>query len=305
MDETMQEQKQSLVGRIRQMAGAADTAAAPQHEESPTFLPDGYQRRLPVQRRARRLRRLRRVSRRNVKRLWPLAALVLVVVVIVVLVRMPVRPSINRTQYTNRDLDLGEEVRPEPAPVPVGASDWAVEEVSAAISAGLVPDDLQSDYQQDITREEFCRLMVRLVSKALGKDEASIYDEHEPLDYGVFSDTRNADVLIAYELGIVNGVGDGKFNPGGSITREEAATMLARAAAELGLTSGQALDFDDADSFSPWAKDGVVFVSGLTDALSGKAVMGGTSDNEFSPQSTYTREQAILTALRIFHCCKE
>ena len=38
---------------------------------------------------------------------------------------------------------------------------------------------------------------------------------------------------------------------------------------------------------------------------SGKAVMGGTGENMFSPAAFYTREQAILTALRMFHCCGE
>jgi len=304
MTETIQEQKKSLVEQVRQMAGAADKAPAPRTEEPPVVLPDGYRRRSPVQLRVRRgTRRSRHVSRRNVTLLWLLAAAIPVIVIAAVLLHMPARPSGNQTQPVHRASDVREEIPPAPVFVPEGASDWAIEEISAAVSVGLVPDDLRSDYQKNITREEFCRLMVRLVSKASGKDETSIYDEHEPLDYEIFSDTRSADVLIAHELGIVNGVGDGKFNPGGSITREEAATMLARTAAGLELTSGQAITFHDSDSFSPWAKEGIALVSGLTDATSGKAVMGGSGDL-FSPRSTYTREQAILTVLRIFHCCE-
>ena len=190
-----------------------------------------------------------------------------------------------------------------PTPVPVsGPSSWAVDEVTAAVGAKLVPDDLQSAYQSNITREEFCRLMVRLVSEALGQDVTQIAVSTGSLNYGTFSDTRSADVLTAYELGIVNGVGDGKFDPNGSITREQAATMLARTAKGLDLTSGSAIRFADAGSFSSWATEGIAYVSGMTDPVSGKAVMGGTGDNRFSPAASYTREQAILTALRLFHC---
>ena len=40
---------------------------------------------------------------------------------------------------------------------------WAQAEVQQAISNGLVPLDLQGDYDQPITRQEFCRLAVALV----------------------------------------------------------------------------------------------------------------------------------------------
>ena len=54
--------------------------------------------------------------------------------------------------------------------VPAGAQaaasqphSWAQAEVQQAISNGLVPLDLQGDYDQPITRQEFCRLAVALV----------------------------------------------------------------------------------------------------------------------------------------------
>ena len=43
------------------------------------------------------------------------------------------------------------------------------------------------------------------------------------------------DKVTGFFSGIVNGVGNGKFNPEGTITRQEAAAMVARAAKLCGL----------------------------------------------------------------------
>ena len=40
---------------------------------------------------------------------------------------------------------------------------------------------------------------------------------------------------------------------------------------------------------------------GLMDPVSNVKVMQGTGNNRFSPTGTYTREQALLTAVRLFH----
>ena len=58
MVETKQKPEQSLIGRVRQMAGAADTADPPEQGQAPVVLPDGYRRRSPVQHCARRARRI-------------------------------------------------------------------------------------------------------------------------------------------------------------------------------------------------------------------------------------------------------
>ncbi|MFR4596147.1 MAG: S-layer homology domain-containing protein [Oscillospiraceae bacterium] len=85
-----------------------------------------------------------------------------------------------------------------------------------------------------------------------------------------FTDVLQSDwfcgfVGAASKAGIVNGVGNGKFNPQGAITREQAATMLARASKTLGL-SGAAKDADsalkaypDAQAASSYAKDALAF----------------------------------------------
>ncbi len=107
-------------------------------------------------------------------------------------------------------------------------------------------------------------------------------------------------MLAAYALGIVKGTSETTFNPWGEITRQEAATMLARTGRLLGVQAGQGADFADADTFPNWAAEGIGYVSGVVDPYNGKKVMEGTGNGNFSPLEPYTQEQAIITALRLY-----
>ena len=83
------------------------------------------------------------------------------------------------------------------------------------------------DPENTMTRAEFATI----IAKALDIKEKSI---------SAFSDVNQTDwfygyVGAAYDSGIINGVGEGLFNPYGTITRQEAAVMLSRASALLGL----------------------------------------------------------------------
>lgn len=181
-------------------------------------------------------------------------------------------------------------------------SDWAAEEVFAAVDQGLVPLDLRDNWRDSITRQDFCRLMIALVEQRTGQDIDDYLAAEGLTVTDPFTDTGNGDVLAAYALGIVNGVSTREFAPGGSITRQEAAAMLARTARVLGLNAGTGTSFTDAAQAASWAAGEISFVSGLTDPASGKAVMGGMGDGRFDPLGAYTREQALMTALRLFHC---
>lgn len=172
-------------------------------------------------------------------------------------------------------------------------SDWARDGVWAAICGKLVPNDLQGAYTTNITREAFCRLMVALVEQKTGRAL--------PAPAAPFTDTQSPAVAAAYAAGIVKGTTDTTFTPDGSITRQEAAVMLARTAGVLGLTAGTGESFTDAGDIASWAVDGVALTSGLADST-GARVMGGTGDGAFSPAAFYTREQAVLTALRLSRC---
>lgn len=120
-----------------------------------------------------------------------------------------------------------------PAAGAAGTPDaWAAEEVALAVELGLVPDDLQSRYTDDITRAEFCRLAVICLGEA-ARVNGWTFDP----DPASFDDTDDPDVLTAAGLGIVSGDGQGSFLPDKGITRQEAAVMLCNTLTVMGAPS--------------------------------------------------------------------
>jgi len=187
-------------------------------------------------------------------------------------------------------------------------ADWAKPEVDQAAALGLVPLSMQYHYGLPITRAEFSKLAVKFIETKLGKPAQEIARERNiaiPAS-GVFSDTMDPDILTAYAFGIVGGIGDGKFNPDGKITRQEAASLLARTAGFAGIApapgaAGAGASFSDEDKIAGWAKSAVSLVTALKDRSNGSYVMGGVGGGAFGPQGTYTREQAFITMKRLFY----
>ena len=172
-------------------------------------------------------------------------------------------------------------------------SRWAKTEVETAVKEKLVPEILLSDYQNTITREEFCIMVVKLYT-ALSGNEPQKGD-------AVFSDTQNEDVMKAYSLGIVNGMGEGIFAPNAFITREEIATMYYRTinAALPGFKKAEKFVniIPDMESVSGWAADAVKFANMCE-------VMIGDEKGNVNPKQNTTREQAIAMTLRIYKALK-
>ena len=163
-------------------------------------------------------------------------------------------------------------------------STWAATEVNAAVSAGLVPQTLQSRYTQAATRAEFCALAVALYENVKGEIKGR----------STFTDTNDANVQKAAFIGVVGGVGNNRFDPNARLTREQAAAMLARLADAVGKPfPKQAATFTDNSEISSWALEAV----GKTQAA---GIMGGVGDNRFTPQDPYTREQSIVTLMRLW-----
>ena len=110
-----------------------------------------------------------------------------------------------------------------------------------------------------MTRAEFAAI----VTRALGlpaKDTKAFTDVPSSKWYAGYIGTANSS-------GIVNGVGSGKFNPDGTITRQEAAAMVARAAKLCGLDTAMdaasikdmLAQFGDYRGVASWAKEPLAF----------------------------------------------
>ena len=181
---------------------------------------------------------------------------------------------------------------------PFTASDWALEELSQA--GDLIPDGMDTCYQFKITRAEFCNLAVELIEQKSGLGIQQFMAGKGYSQANKFNDSADEKVLIAGGMGIVNGKGGNMFDPHGYITRQEAATMLYRTAKVLGYDlQNPGSGFADNKQIASWAVEAVGYVSSAMDG--DKAVMQGLPSNRFDPKGYYTREQAYITAKRLFN----
>ena len=166
-------------------------------------------------------------------------------------------------------------------------SDWARAEVAAAANRGFVTESCREYQTFTITRRQFAELAVNYLEKTTGETIA-------PAPMDTFTDTADETVLKAYAAGIVQGVGEGRFSPGGLLTREQLSAMLWRAMSKAGTTVEAPADlsaYADGEEVSSWASDSL-------SALVGLEVMAGTGDNRLSPKDSCTVEQAILLVWR-------
>ena len=168
-------------------------------------------------------------------------------------------------------------------------SSWAESEVNSAKNAGLVTDSVTEDYQANITREQFCEMVVKLYEKITGKKAKRGYIS--------FDDTYNDEILKAANLGIVNGYSEDTFAPHDYITREQIAAMLVRAIgiayANVDLRDYIYRTFSDSYNISDWAMDSVQFAVD-------NYIMQGVGDNKIDPLGNTTCEQAILLINRVY-----
>lgn len=181
---------------------------------------------------------------------------------------------------------------------------WAEAEVLQAVEAGLIPARQQNLYRMDITRRDFAALVIQLIEKTENREIQEIIREetgkslYTLIGDSPFRDTQELQVVAAHALGIINGVGDRRFDPYSPITRQDAAALLMRTAQYLGQSAqGVPKQFSDAGEISDYARTAVEFVSA-------SGVMNGTEETRFSPKLHYTRQQAYLTFLRLYQNLK-
>ena len=113
----------------------------------------------------------------------------------------------------------------------------------------------------------------------------------KPVTSSSFSDMNGYSSYAGFvglmtNLGIINGVGNNKFNPSGTVTRGEWITMLYRAAGSPAVYSS--VSFTDVPS---WCKDAVQWAvqNGITD---------GIGNNKFGPDMTLDRMQIVTFMYR-------
>ncbi len=169
-------------------------------------------------------------------------------------------------------------------------SDWAKNDIKSLIQHNILPQELNinSKFQQKITREEFTKLMVNLYTHISNTPLSSI-SKIEP-----FQDTNNPYIGAAYNIGLVKGISSTKFDPTNYITRQEIISLVARELRALGIdtkTEKQAA-FSDMYQVSTWAKADINYCTQ-------EDIIKGIGNNLIAPLNNATREEAISIIERI------
>lgn len=172
---------------------------------------------------------------------------------------------------------------------------WAQADVAAAQEAGLMPSSLEArSAKGEITRAEFCGIAVNAYKAVSGK--AVFASGKKP-----FRDCDDPSVVAAYELGLVNGRGDGVFDPDASIERQDLCVMLYNILDAAGIDApaiaGDACveDYPDVPEIKDYAVNAMITMVDYT-------VVNGIAANDqttiLAPDGTATREQAVIMASR-------
>jgi hypothetical protein len=188
-------------------------------------------------------------------------------------------------------------------------SNWAKSEVLEASKMGLNNMDIITGYQTNITRREFCNMIMQAYDKY---SDQAIRSLPSKVEYDIFTDIdgngKDKNIIRAYYLDVTYGVGNRKFNPNAYIPREQQAVMIYRFVEcfDQGITSEYNVlnYFTDYDKTSGWALKEVAtlgnreIIKGFPTDTSVDIGKDAESNEEFRPKSLTTKEQALLLLLR-------
>lgn len=168
------------------------------------------------------------------------------------------------------------------------ASEWAEPELKEASKENLIPEIFdEANLTKNITRKEFAHTVVKMYEKITGQKAV-------PIAKNPFTDTKDKEVLKAYNIGITNGTSNTTFSPDALITREQMATMMTRALTKAGKDTSRpesAKLFADDSEFSEYAKDSIYYMSSIE-------IIKGVGENKFNAKGNASREQALAISIR-------
>ncbi len=170
---------------------------------------------------------------------------------------------------------------------------WASDAIDKLYANGVIKGTSATTFspEKNITRADFVVLLVRALGLQAGSESVEGFDDVSPNDYYYEA------LLVARQLGIVNGVGGGSFNPKGEISRQDMMVIVARALKHVDQlpTEGAAEDlnnFSDASNVADYAQDSVA-------ALIKEGIIKGDGLS-LHPTGKTTRAQAAVVIAKIF-----
>ena len=172
----------------------------------------------------------------------------------------------------------------------VEADFWAYDAICSMSQKGIISGFGDGSFkpEQSITRAEFAKIII-------GNESVSLEATTEFTDVG--KDKWYFDkVMMAASIGIINGVGDGKFLPEENITREEAAVIMKRYADyknKMLIPVRMNINFADEYEISD-------FAVGSIDALYISGVLSGADNGCFNPKQPISRAEAAKAIYNLY-----
>ncbi len=137
---------------------------------------------------------------------------------------------------------------------------WAGQAISNFLYNGIdAPNAMKpTKFKLAISREDFAELIVTYYAKVNDRNKANLKAGKSP-----FTDTKNRDVIKAYNLGLISGTSKTTFSPDKKLTREELAAILMRFCRLQKLDkiyNKKSLNkFADKQAVSSWAVDSLAY----------------------------------------------
>ena len=187
--------------------------------------------------------------------------------------------------------------------------EWARDYLDIMYAKGLMLNKSNSNFvpNESISRGEFVTLLVKIFQIPLNYSETPTFSDVlrvNPLTNGLYDYMH---IETAAKAGIIRGNGGGRFEPNATITREDAAVMIARAAnLQLSNNTQRVItqlqkQFTDANAISVYAAPAVEavvdaeFIMGRENVL----LAGEETTFRFDPKASFTRAEAATVAYRV------
>lgn len=158
---------------------------------------------------------------------------------------------------------------------------WAEKSIIKAVKAGIVQGYEDGSFKPNnkVSRSEYLVMIMRYIGIEEQDASLSFKDEDRIPTWA------KASIAASVKLGIVTGYEDGTFQPDKDITRLELVIMAARAM-KLDTSNVMNTGFADDSHIPSWAK-------GIVAAAVKAGIVNGKGNNQFDPNGTATRAEAI------------
>lgn len=143
-------------------------------------------------------------------------------------------------------------------------------------------DSCHFEPDRPVTRAEFTTMVVNSLGLSAGENSPGFRDVSDTSWY-------TPTVKAAYQAGLINGTGNGCFQPERTITREEMAALIMNAwtLKHKHNYAEESITYTDKESISIWARESISRAGQLK-------IMQGNPDGSFRPHENATRAEAAI-----------